>query len=93
MKYKFDHSKGTVSEGLGISDERFEEIKSAAEEICFRALFTDETVDDKVKALEIYINEVQPASVVEALFAGEAFGQMFVKVSRVAKSLSSVLAK
>ena len=77
MKYKFDHSKGTVSEAIGISEERRKEIADAAKEVCALAFFIDKTIDDKSRMIEVFLNQVQPKDTIEAFFAGDMFSQTF----------------
>lgn len=87
MKYAFNAGAETVNEGFGISEERCDFIMQKAKEIAFRTVLTDEAMDNTVKALELFINDVQPKGEAEALFAGFLFGGTIETIEKIANGL------
>lgn len=66
-KYKFNHDTELISEGLGITDERFDEIA----EIVRKAYYNEK---DFIHAFEHAFNAAQPKSLQEAAMIGFCVG-------------------
>lgn len=91
-KYVFSTDFKLSCENLGIPESRHDEIFEIAKEVVIRALFFDKAIDTKSKAMEIFINKVQPQSIVEAFWFGCIFNDVWTQAEifgeRIEKTLS-----
>lgn len=92
-KYTFSTDFKTVSENLGIADERQKLFFEIAKEYAMRAFFTDSTMTDKSQAMEMFLNTVQPANKVEAFWAGCVFVDVFSQAEKMAENLAKIMSK
>lgn len=52
-----------------------------------RAVMFDNSITDRSKAMEIYLNEVQPEGNVESFWAGYVFNDVLSQTENIAKHL------
>jgi pyruvate/2-oxoacid:ferredoxin oxidoreductase alpha subunit len=73
-KYQFDPTKDTLSDALGISTERYEEINAAV----VREVHSP--TGSHSQSMENLMNELQPQSDAEILFIGWGYSSIFRQV-------------
>ena len=86
--YVFSYDFPTVCENIGIAKSRKDEVFGAAKQVCMRALFFDEEIDSKTKAMEVFLNQVQPQNIVEAFWFGCVFMDVWVQCVNVGKKIT-----
>ena len=90
-KFAFSADHETISENLGISEERHDLFFEKAKEVSMRAILFDKSIADKSQAIEIFLNEVQPETEIEFFWAGVVFMDTFTQTEKVAKEVGKVL--
>lgn len=90
-KYVFsdDHSKSC--ENLGISESRHDEMFEIAKDVCMRAMFFDKNINTRTKAIELFLNEAQPESIVEAFWFGCVFMDVWTQTEKIGKRISEMI--
>ena len=90
-KYTFSTDFETISENIGVSTDRYNLFVEKAKEVSMRAIVFDKAITDKSQAMEIYLNEIQPANDVEAFFAGVVYMDIFTQTENVATKLAEII--
>ena len=85
-KIKFDHSKEKLSESLGISEDRYDEIFEA----CFSAVVSTEN-NTASKDIESAIKRLNPINESEFVFIGFQIGSISRKLEEINKKLLKTL--
>ena len=80
-KIKFDHSKETISQTIGVSDERNDEIYETV-----KAVFKNDC-DDVCKDLEQVMGQLNPASPAEYLLIGFKYGHIYRQLQQYNSSM------
>jgi len=89
--YTFSNDFKRTNQNLGISDDRYELFFEKAKEVSVRAVFSDNSIQTKSEAMEIYLNEVQPQNMVEAFYAGAVYQDVFIQTNNMGKRLAEQL--
>lgn len=87
QKFVFSTDSNLLSENLGISEERHEQFFEAAKRVSFRAVVSDPDLTSKAAAMEIYLNDVNPETMVEAFWAGAIFNDVFSQTEKIAEKI------
>lgn len=90
-KYAFNNDAQNLSDAMGVSNQRWEELSAAAQKTATAALFTDESISNYGRALEMLINEAQPVGEVEAMALGYIFGKGCEKAKRLVERLNEAI--
>jgi len=90
-KYTFSTDFETISENIGVSTDRYTLFVEKAKEVSMRAIMFDKAIAHKSQAMEIYLNEIQPASDVEAFLAGAVYMDIFTQTENVASKTPFLL--
>ncbi len=90
-KYVFsdDHSKSY--ENIGISESRHDEMFEIAKSVCMRAMFFDESINTRTRAIELFLNEAQPENLVEAFWFGCVFMDVWTQTENIGKQISKMI--
>lgn len=92
QKFVFSTDSDSLSENLGISKERHEQFFEAAKLVSFRAVIADQDLTSKAAAMEIYLNDVNPETMVEAFLAGAIFHDVFSQTEKIAEKIADAIA-
>ena len=90
-KYTFSTDFDKVCENLGVSNERHDFFFKAAKSISMRAIFFDKEITERSQAMELFLNEVLPDSMVEAFWAGCVFSNVFSQSEKIAERMAKQL--
>lgn len=90
-KYAFNHEAEQMPEGLGIQEDRFDQLNEAARDAVLRALVYDDAINNTLKMFECAINKALPKGEVEAMMFGYMLGKTHAKISELNKRLASVM--
>ena len=86
--YVFSYDFPTVCENLGIAESRHDEVFEVAKDVCMRAIFFDKNIDSQAKAMEVFLNEVQPQNIVEGFWFGCVFMDVWMQSVNIGKKIT-----
>ena len=79
-KYCFSTDNDLSCINIGISEERHDEMTGIAKKVVLNAMILDDTIEHKSQGYEMYLNKVKPANMVEAVWCGVIYQDIWKQV-------------
>lgn len=93
MKYRFSTDFDTVSQNLGISQDRHELFFKEATSVALEAIFGVNELTERSQIMEMFLNKIQPKNDIEAFWAGYIYFDVFSQAEKIAEKMDRFLSK
>lgn len=92
MEQATEMKEPTISSELGISQERYNDIREKLANVC-RQFFTEDQYETRVDAIKLAIEQVNPQTIVEAVYLGGALEKCLANSQDPIRILKHLLSK